>query len=370
MRGLVAGLVLAASPLLAQPIVIGQIAPFTVLPSPDAKEVNEGARAWFQQVNRAGGVRGRPIDFFELDDRFNAEEFARQLAAAMQRKPVALLTPIGSQAMTKLLNDKLLDQYGVTVVNAIPGAEVFRRPGHPRLFHVRAGDAQQIEKIVLHASTLSVTRLGVIHQDLPIGTAGLKVAQELAASLPKPMAVSPAQAKHETPPLAAAAKAVLEAQPQAVLLIGTPRFMADALAEVRKAGGRQFIFALSYLPAGLAVKVAGDAGARGVGIAQTFPNPNGVNLPLLREFHQSMRAAYPTMQGFTAFQLEGYVSARVLTEGLRRGNGEITSENLARALKTIGPIDLGGFTVSFGDSNIGSRFVDIAVIDGRGKLTY
>ncbi len=361
----------ASATALAQqfPIVVGQIGPFTVLPSPDAKEVNEGARAWFQQVNRNGGVRGRPIEFFELDDKFNADEFVKQLNAAMQRKPVAFITPIGSQALSKLVGEKLLDQHQVTVVNAIPGAEVFRSPGHARLFHVRAGDAQQIEKIIAHVSTLGVTRLAVLHQDLPIGHAGLKVSLQIAAKQTPPVKVTGHVAKHEPAPVAAAAKATLESQPQAVLVIGTPKFMADSVADLRKGGGRQFLFALSYMPASLAVKVAGD-GARGVGIAQTFPNPNGVALPVQREFQNAMRAMYPSIASYTSFQLEGYVSARVLTEGLRRINGDVTSDGLARSLKAMGQLDLGGFTVSFVDSNAGSRFVDIGVIDGRGKLMY
>ena len=88
------------------------------------------------------------VELFELDDKFNADEFARQFEVAMQRKPVALLTPIGSAALNKLVNDKLLDKHPVAIINAIPGAEPFRKPGHPRLFHVRASDRQQLEKIV------------------------------------------------------------------------------------------------------------------------------------------------------------------------------------------------------------------------------
>jgi branched-chain amino acid transport system substrate-binding protein len=354
----------------AQPIVVAQVGPFTVLPSPDAKEVNEGARAWFQQVNRSGGIRGRQIELFELDDKFNADEFTKQFAAAMQRRPVALITPIGSAALNKLINDKLLDQYPVTIVNAIPGAAIFRNPGHRRLFHVRAGDAQQIEKIVQHGATLGISRLAVLHQDLPIGVAGLRVAQELAAKQATPIQVSGHLAKHEPAAITAAARASLAGQPQGVLIVGSPKFMADAVVELRKAGAKQFLFALSYMPAGLAAKLAGEDGARGVAIAQTFPNPNSVNLPLQREFQQAMRAAYPKITSYTLFQLEGYVSARVLTEGLRRINGDIDAESLARALKGMGSLDLGGFFVSFANSNEGSRFVDIGVIDGRGKLIY
>ena len=38
----------------------------------------------------------------------------------------------------------------------IPGAEALRNPGHPRLFHVRAGDRAQIEKLLQNAAAVSV----------------------------------------------------------------------------------------------------------------------------------------------------------------------------------------------------------------------
>lgn len=361
---------LAAAPARAQPIVVAQVGPFTVLPSPDAKEVNEGAKAWLAQFNKAGGVRGRNVELFELDDRFNADEFRRQGEQAVARKAVALLTPIGSSALNGLVTSKLLDTWPIVVVNAIPGAEIFRKPGHPRLFHVRAGDRQQIEKIVNHARTLGVTRLAVLYQDLPIGSSGLKMAQELAPLPPTPIHVESQMAKHDPAAIATAAEALLAKQPQGLLVVGSPKFMADAVAGLRKAGARQFLFALSYMPAGLVSKVAGEDGARGVAIAQTFPNPNGVSMRVQREFQAAMRAAYPDLKSYTSFQLEGFISARVLTEGLRRTQSDIDSTTLAKALKGMGVLDLGGFFVSFDKSNEGSTFVDIGVVDGRGKLIY
>ncbi len=59
----------ALVPAQAQDIVVGQIGPFTVLPVPDAKQVNEGIKAHLAQVNAAGGVGGRRVSLFEVDDK-------------------------------------------------------------------------------------------------------------------------------------------------------------------------------------------------------------------------------------------------------------------------------------------------------------
>lgn len=358
-----------ATPALAQPILVAQIGPFTGLPSPDAKEVNAGARAWFQRVNANGGVRGRRVELFELDDQFKPDVFVQQFGAAMLRKPVALLSPIGSAAMTRLIQDSLLDRHSVVVINAIPGSEPFRKPGHARLFHVRAGDRQQIEKIIQTAHTLGLSRLGVLYQDLPMGAAGIKVAHEVGSRPGVKVALDGVQAKHDEVALAGAARQIAAGNPEGALVIGSPRFMADAVAALRKAGMSQFVFALSYLPAPLVAKVAGEQGARGVAIAQTFPNPHGVALAVQRDFQAAMRAAYPDLAALTAFHFEGYLSARLLTEGMTRA-AELEGDSIARAIKALGPLDFGGFRLVYSASNEGSSFVDIGIVSTDGRLRY
>ncbi|HZY15880.1 MAG TPA: ABC transporter substrate-binding protein [Ramlibacter sp.] len=367
-----AGLALALTcgQVAAQDIVLGQVGPFTVLPVPDAPEINQGIQAFVKQANAAGGMHGRKFNFFELDDRYSAAGFIEQFDKAAQRKPVALLSPIGSAALTAMLKEHLLDKADMVVVNAIPGAESIRTPGHPRLFHIRAGDKQQIEKIVTHARTLGTSRMSVLYQDLPIGTSGWAVAEE-AAKDAGGLELKGVKSKTDPASLAAAAQELSQQDPQAVLVVGAPRFMADGVAALRKAGVSQLVFVLSYVPPGLLVKLAGAQGARGVGIAQTFPNPNGITLPVQREFHAAMKAAFPQVKSYSSFHFEGYLSGRVVAEALKRSKDrDITPATLERALRSAGEMDFGGFRVDFSKSNVGSRWVDIGVVTQDGRLRY
>jgi branched-chain amino acid transport system substrate-binding protein len=353
----------------AQDIVIGQVGPFTGIPVPDAPEVNQGLKAWAAQINKAGGINGRKVVVFEIDDTYKPDGFVSALERAMQRQPVALISPIGSASIQRMLNDKLLDKYDVVFMNAIPGAEPFRNPGHPKLFHVRAGDKQQLEEIVKHASTLGMTRLAVLHQEIPIGTSGMKVvADEVAKN--KGLEVKGVQGTLDPAVLVKAAADVAKLNAQGVIVVGAPPFMAQGVAQLRKAGVTQTIFVLSYVPPGLLVKLAGADGARGIGIAQTFPNPNNKVRPLLRDFQSAMKVTSPEVSSYTPFQLEGYISARIVGEGLRRIRGEITPAALAKSLQSMGEVELGGFRVDFSKGNVGSSFVDIAVVDQEGRLRY
>lgn len=362
------GLLVPSSPALAQDIVVGQIGPFTGLPVPDAPQINQGIRAYLAQINKAGGVQGRKISLFELDDGYSADGFVARLEEAMQRKPVALISPVGSAAIKRMLDDKLLDKHDVVVMNAVPGAEALRNPGHPRLFHVRAGDKQQLEKIVNHARALSILKLGVLYQNIPMGVSGMKVVEDEATRLTG-MDVKGLQASTQAEELTKAAQDILKLNAQGVLVIGAPPFASAGVAQLRKVGVTQSIFILSDTAPGLLTKVAGDS-ARGVGIAQVYPNPNGRTTGLMREFQAAMKAAYPDMTSYATFQLEGYLSARVVVEGLRRSKDVTKPDALAKALRGMGELDMDGYRIDYSKGNAGSRFVDIAVVGADGRLRY
>ncbi|MES2510365.1 MAG: ABC transporter substrate-binding protein [Pseudomonadota bacterium] len=353
----------------AADIRLVQIGPFTVLPTPDATLVNQGIKAYVNEFNKTG-VNGRKLVLTQADDRFNVDTFVAEFGTALKDKPLVLISPIGSPAVKRMLDDKLLDSADMVVMNAIPGAESFRSPGHPKLFHVRAGDKQQIEKIINHVRTLGIKRLSVLYEDLPVGSSGMAVAQQVAS---RGDGVELKGVKTAgTPPELAAASVQLAAQnPQGVLIVGTPRFMGEGVAALRKAGVSQAIFVMSYVQASLIVKLAGPEGARGVGIAQTYPNPNGRNLPLHRDFQAAMKASLPQVQEYSTFHLEGYLSARIVGEALKRSKEkEPTAAGLATTLRSMGELDFGGYRVDFSKGNAGSSYVDIGVIGADGRLRY
>ncbi|MEZ5663585.1 MAG: ABC transporter substrate-binding protein [Burkholderiaceae bacterium] len=361
-----------AAPLsaLAQPadnIVVAQIGPFTVLPAPDAQELNEGIRAALDEVNGKGGINGRQVDLLTLDDAYSYSGFKTRLKEALGRKAVALLSPIGSPTLKSVLDDKLLDSNDIVILNTLPGASVLREPGHPRLFHVRAGDEQQIRKIVEHARALTIKSMGVLYQDIPVGSSGFTSAQ-VAAADGGGMKVDGVQSGTDPASIAAAAKAIADARPQSVLAIGSPRFMGESVKALRAAGVSQQIFTLSYLPAPAMHKIAGP-GARGVGIAQAFPNPTGVVKPLQRRFQAAMKASHPELKGYTPVHMEGYVTARVFIEAALNAR-TVSPSGLAESLRRMGEVDMGGFRVKFGPDNVGSSWVDIGVVTADGRLLY
>ena len=63
------------------------------------------------------------------------------------------------------------------------------------------------------------------------------------------------------------------------------------------------------------------------------------------------------------------MGAKVLVEGLRRAGPNPTRAKLVQALESMGRYDLGGTRVGISPENrIGSRFVEVTVMGGSGKL--
>jgi branched-chain amino acid transport system substrate-binding protein len=354
---------------MAQPIVLAHIGPFTGPAANDARDLNAGMLAYLSQINARGGLAGRKLELVTLDDRYDRAEFSKQFEQAQEKGAVALLSPLGLNALRALLEDQLLERSDIVVVNSLPGATPFRSPGHARLFHIRASDRQQIEKILLQASVIGVRRMAVLVQDLRAGEADVKGAQS-ARSETGALQLNIQETPDNPAALASLAQKVAAGDAQAVLVIGSPPNMAAVVAALRRAGMRSHIYALSYLPPGLLSKVAGPEAARGVAIAQTYPNPMGRTLPLHRDFQAAMLRFDPKLMAYSAFHLEGYLSARMAVEGLRRIQGPIRALALAEALRRQGPVDVGGFQVDFSKGNAGSSHVDIGVIDARGRLIY
>ena len=358
-----------AAPVLAQTIQIAHIAPFTGPAASDARELNTGILASLAETNRAGGIKGKKIALLTLDDKYSGEQFEQMLNIAMEKNPIALLAPLGLAQMRQLLDKKLLDKHDLVVVNAIPGATPFRSPGHEKLFHVRASDKEQLEKIFQHVITLGISNIHVLLQDMKAGGEDLRSAKNALLNSEKlNLEIEVLEQKQNT--FAEYARKAMSSDTQSILVLGSPPYMAQAISELRKAGLSKPIFALSHLPPSLVLKLSSEEGARGVSISQTYPSPMGRNLPLQRQFQAAMRATFPDIKVYSSFQFEGYISAKVLEAGVKRISGPINPSTLTLSFKKMGAIDLGGFWVDFSKNNSGSRFVDLAIISQNGRLLY
>lgn len=354
----------------AADLVVAQVAPMTGPLGPNGLANYLGAKAYIDLVNAQGGVHGAKIHFVRADDQYKPEETIRLLQEVAQReKPVAFVNILGSANVAAVLKAQILDRMAVPVIGVTPGAENLRQPGSPWLFHVHAGDRAQIRKVLTHLSTLGISKLAVAYQDIPFGKNGLAYVDEMAGPL-KLSVVGKVAVPSAADDLKAAAADLRKSDAQTYLMILAPNSGTSLMRDVRTAGDRTPIYGMSYVPAKRLVDKAPAGSATGVALAQVTPNPSSSTTGLTRDFHAAMDKFAPPGTDHSQLHLVGYIAARVTVEALRKAGPAPTPERVARAMKLV-RIDLGGYSLDFsGADNVGTQYVDIGVIDSKGKLMY
>ena len=91
------------------------------------------------------------------------------------------------------------------------------------------------------------------------------------------------------------------------------------------------------------------------------------SVPVVKEYHELAKKAGYGDYNFSA--MEGFLTAKVMVEALRRAGKSPTREGLVDALERMNDVDLGGFYVSYSPQNhAGSKFVDLTIIGRNGKF--
>lgn len=352
----------------AADIVVAQIAPKTGPLGPNGMANYLGARVHFDDVNERGGLNGQRIRFVFEDDQYKPAETLRLLELVAQRdKPVLFLNMLGSANVTAVLSGGLLDKLGIPAVGVTPGAESLRSPGSPLLFHAQAGDRAQLKQIVGHLSTIGISNIAVVYQDIPFGTSGLAIVEEFCKSQNIRVAAK-VPVKAGADDLKAAAADLKRSEAQTYVMVLAPNSGAALVRDVRGASDGTPIYGMSYVPVADIVGKAGLSSAKGVALSQVTPNTFSDNSSVVREFKSAMNRHAP---GETPNQLHliGYIAARIATEALAKAGASPTPATVRNALKSL-RLDAGGYVVDFSKGNVGSAYVSIGVVDGRGRLVY
>ena len=346
-------------------IIVGQTAGFTGAVAATVKEATDGAKLYIDSVNAKGGVNGQKIELVSMDDKFDpktAEANARTLI--VDKRAVALFLTRGTPHNELII--KVLDELKVPLVGPSTGAMLLHEPVKKYVFNVRSTYQREAEKAVGLLASIGITSIGVLHVDDTFGTdalIGIKAGFE-AKKLKPAFLGKYDRAKPDFAPLALDVRTT---SPQAVMVVGSGTHVIDALKAIRAVGSRAQLVTLSNNASGGFVKALGD-NARGTIITQVFPNERSINSPFVKEALALAKASGQTE--VSPATLEGFASAKVLVEGLRRAGPSPTAEKVRAALEAIRGYDIGGMDVTYSATDhTGLDFVDLSIINKDGKFT-
>ena len=355
---------LCAVPAAAQ-ILIGQTAGIT---GPVASSMNEaiaGAQLVIDSVNAQGGVNGERIEIVRMDDGFDPKRAGDNARVLIEdKKVVALFLNRGTPHTQAIL--PWLDKHGVALIGPSTGAMVLHKPVQKHVFNVRSTYQREAEKAVQHLHTVGIDRIAVVHASDSFGKDGLEGAGNgFAKAKIQPVAVIPAN--RDKPDYATILPALTKANPQAVIWIASGDAVVEGVKGLRAAGSAAQVVTLSNNASTGFIKQLG-AVSGGVIVTQVFPSERATGQPMVKE---AMALAKAKGQGDLSPQmLEGFASAKVMVEGLRRAGPKATRGKVIAALESIRGYDLGGgLDINYSATDhSGIDFADLSIIsDGKFK---
>jgi branched-chain amino acid transport system substrate-binding protein len=343
-------------------ILIGQTVGLTGIAADPVKEMNEGAQAYFDQVNRQGGVNGRQIELRTLDDKFDPKlTYANAERLIKEEKVFALFQGRGTPHTQAVL--PLLEANKVPLLGPSTGAAIFHQPVHRWLFNIRVKYQDEVSRGVEHFATVRMKKIGLLYVDDAFGEDGLEgFKKAMEAQKLEPVIVT--KYARVKPDYAAAAAAVIKPRPDALIIVSSAKNTLEAIKEIRAQGGSMQIMTLSNNSSAAFVKDLGPAGV-GVILSQITPAPRLLSSKLGQEFNAAIKNTNTTVS-YAA--MEGFLNAKVLVEGLRRAGRNLTREGFVRALESVQRVDFGGLMVTYGpNDHSGSEFIELTMIgkDGR-----
>ncbi len=241
-------------------------------------------------------------------------------------------------------------------------ADEFRGALYANVYSVRPGYAEEAAAITKHAATLGARKLAILHSNDGESLSALDAAQRTMSGVGANLLTS---AVFSSGALAGSVDKALAPKPEGVLVIGDSQSAASAVRDLRAKGFRGPIYGFSNTGESLLAEELGKSGA-GVVVARVVPKSDSTKVALVRELQADAAAA--KLEKPNVYMVEGYIAARVYTEALRRAGKDPTRAKLKKSIEGLDDVSIGGFRVHFVEDRVGSRLVELGLIDSQGRV--
>jgi branched-chain amino acid transport system substrate-binding protein len=345
-------------------ILLGQSAAFSGPAAQLGIQMNKGAKTYFDQLNASGGVNGQQIELRNLDDGYEPERCKANTEQFIKDDVFALFGYVGTPtclAALPLVNDAKIPFFG-----PFTGAEALRDPFSKWVFHLRASYYDETALIVRQLTSLGLTKIAVMYQNDAYGKAGLEGVKRAL----KPLGLEPVAlgtVERNTVDVAQAVAQIVPKAPHAVVQITAYKSSAAFIREARKVGYGGTFYNVSFVGT---QALADELGRDGLGImiSQVMPFPFSTTTQISREYLDAVgRTGADARPNYSS--MEGYLAAKVFTEGLRRAGRNPSREAFVGALESIQNASFGGFRVDFNAKHhVASSFVDLSMLTLDGKV--
>lgn len=327
-------------------------------------EVLAGARAFFDDTNRTGGVGQRRIVLRVLDDDNSAGQAEANARKLIDEGAFLLFGSIEGGPSTAVM--KVAVERGVPFFAPMAGSPTLRRPHQEWVFPVRAEHREEFRALIRYGVSIGLKRVAFFHSDSDTGRLHLENVRLAAGEHGATLALAlPFGSEVDDSTLAGFVRQLVEQRVDMVLNHGSAGVYGRLIRKAREIGLGTTFLAVNSGSTQLA-EALGPLAA-GMVFSQVLPTPWARRTAIVREYQASFARANPG-HAFSYGSLEGYVSAKALVAALKLAGPKMTRAGFAKALEGAA-FDLGGLKVTWrpGD-HAGSNYIDLAMVSRDGRF--
>jgi len=323
-----------------------------------------GITAAFEEANAAGGVHGRMLKLDSMDDGYEPDRSAGLVKEVVEgNNHIGLIGPVGTP--TSSATQPIATEAGMPFIGPFTGAGFLRDASLGNVFNVRATYFAETEAWINYlVDQQGMSSIALLYQDDGFGRVGLNGVNAALEKRGMSLAAEGTYTRNTTA-VKKALLAIRKAKPDAVVMVGAYKPVAEFIKLARKMKMESTFVNISFVGSDALSRELGDAG-EGVIISQVVPFPWDVSIPVVAQYTEALRAVDAEAQpGFVS--LEGYIVGRLAIEGLQAAGQELTRENFLAAMADLNTVDLGGLAMQFGrDDNQGMDDVFLTRITADG----
>ena len=358
-------------------------------------ELYRGAMAYFEQINGAGGVRGRRVALKTYDDGYQPDPCVKNTTTLMLDDQVFLLFGyVGTPTVTRVLPMlKKFQDRSMFLFFPFTGAQPQREPPYGAFaFNLRASYEQETGGLVDNFVNVGRRRIAVFYQADAYGRSGWAGVRKALRRHGETIAGEATYKRGSkfTSIMRRPVEILKAADPQAVICIGAYAACAAFARDAVDMGLRVPIANLSFVGSENMLKLLTDDrtpedSARYTELlvnSQVVPSYEDTTIPAVREYRELMARHNPAppaelvTEDYTPFEhsfvsLEGFLDAKLMAEVLGRLGDAPSRKGLEEAVFTVRDVDLGlGELVSFGpERRQGLQRVYYTVVDNDRFVT-
>lgn len=316
-------------------ILLGMSGPFSGGLNSVGNQFLMGANLYLANLNEQGGVYDRKIRIIAKDDRYEPRIAIENVKELIEEDKIfALFGVIGTPVAEAVF--PIAQEKRIPFVGAYTGAEFLRNPPNPLVLNARAGDMDEVEKLInYYVNELNLKKIALFYQNDAYGRAGLKGVKSSLERRNLALACEGSY-KRNTLSVGNALYEIEQCYPEVILMIGSTMPVGEFIKRARKSEkiDRNVHFGLfSFVEPRQLIDMLAEDG-KGITFAQVVPSPWTADVDEVEHYRQLMKKYHPK-EALSHVSLEGFFAARMIAEVFKTLGPSFTKEEFIKQLASF-----------------------------------